>query len=95
MGPRSLAIAGAELTKLNAGLRQLVGVKSPGIFVVNVGEGSPANTSGLLPGDVILKADTFVLADPGDLLQVLNEANRSITLRIVRNKQPKTVVLRW
>src|SRR6476620_3093195 len=35
MGPRSQAVAGAEMTALNAGLRSLVGLNSPGIFVVN------------------------------------------------------------
>ncbi len=95
-GPRSLAIAGAELTGLNAGLRSLVGLNTPGIFVVNVALGTPANESGLLPGDVIVKADASPVGDPGDLIRVLRESNgSSIRLQIVRKKRPQTITLRW
>lgn len=96
MGPRSLAVAGAEMTALNAGLRSLVGLNSPGIFVVNVALGTPAKESGLLPGDVILRADASSVEDPGDLIRVLRDASgSSIRLRIVRNKKPQMIILRW
>lgn len=95
-GPRSLAIAGAELTGLNAGLRSLVGLNTPGIFVVNVALGTPANESGLLPGDVIVKADASPVGDPGDLIRVLRGSNgSSIRLQIVRKKRPQIITLRW
>lgn len=95
-GPRSLAVAGAEITALNAGLRALVGLSSPGIFVVNVALGTPASESGLKPADVILKADSSSVGDPGDLIRVLRESNgTSIRLRIFRNKKPQTITLRW
>ena len=95
-GPRSLAVAGAELTALNAGLRSLVGLNSPGIFVVNVAEGTPASESGLQPADVILKADASLVGDPGDLIRVLRESSGgSIRLHIVRKKKPQTITLRW
>jgi serine protease Do len=96
MGPRSLAVAGAEMTALNAGLRSLVGLNSPGIFVVNVALGTPAKESGLLPGDVILRAESSLVEDPGDLIRVLRDASgSSIKLRIVRNKKPQLITLRW
>jgi S1-C subfamily serine protease len=96
MGPRSLAVAGAEMTALNAGLRSLVGLNSPGIFVVNVALGTPAKESGLLPGDVILRAESSLVEDPGDLIRVLRDASgSSIKLRIVRNKKPQMITLRW
>jgi serine protease Do len=96
MGPRSLAVAGAEMTALNAGLRALVGLNSPGIFVVNVALGTPAKESGLLPGDVILKAETSLVEDPGDLIRVLRDASgSSIKLKIIRNKKPQLITLRW
>lgn len=95
-GPRSLAVAGAEITALNAGLKALVGLSSPGIFVVNVALGTPASESGLKPADVILKADSSTVGDPGDLIRVLRESNgTSIRLRIFRNKKPQTITLRW
>jgi S1-C subfamily serine protease len=95
-GPRSLAVAGAEITALNAGLKALVGLSSPGIFVVNVALGTPASESGLKPADVILRADSSPVGDPGDLIRVLRESNgTSIRLKIVRNKKPQTITLRW
>lgn len=95
-GPRSLAVAGAELTALNAELRSLVGLSSPGIFVVNVARGTPASESGLRSADVILKADASPVGDPGDLIRVLRESNgSSIRLQIVRKKKPQTITLRW
>ena len=95
-GPRSLAVAGAELTALNAELRSLVGLNSPGIFVVNVARGTPASESGLRSADVILKADASQVGDPGDLIRVLRESNgSSIRLEIVRKKKPQTITLRW
>lgn len=95
-GPRSLAVAGAEITALNAGLKSLVGLNSPGIFVVNVALGTPASESGLKPADVILKADSSTVGDPGDLIRVLRESNgTSIRLKIFRNKKPQTITLKW
>jgi serine protease Do len=96
MGSRSLPIAGAEMTALNAGLRSLVGLNSPGIFIVNVALGTPAKESGLLPGDVILRAESSLVEDPGDLIRVMRDASgSSIKLRIVRNKKPQLITLRW
>ena len=95
-GPRSIAIAGAEVTALNAGLRSLVGLNVPGIFVVNVALGTPAKESGLEPADVIIKAEGSPMGDPGDLIRALRESNgTSIRLQIVRKKRAQTITLRW
>lgn len=92
---RSIPILGAELTALNDGLRALVGLNTPGIFVVNVATGSPAGESGMREGDVILRAARLRVADPGDLIKLLSEARGSLRLEIVRMKKPETVTLRW
>ena len=95
-GPRSLGIAGAELTGLNADLGFYVGVTSPGIFVVNVALGTPAKESGLRPGDVIIKADASPVGNPGELIRVMRESTgSSIRLDIVRKRKPQTITLRW
>lgn len=95
-GPRSLGVAGAELTGLNADLGFYVGVTSPGIFVVNVALGTPAKESGLRPGDVIIKADASPVGNPGELIRVMRESTgSSIRLDIVRKRKPQTVTLRW
>lgn len=95
-GPRTLGVAGAELTGLNADLGSAVGISSRGIFVVNVALGTPAKESGLRSGDVIIKADASRVGDPGQLIRVMRAAtDNSIRLRIVRNKKPQTITLRW
>jgi S1-C subfamily serine protease len=95
-GPRTLALGGAELTELNPGLAALAGVESPGIFVVNVALGTPAKESGLRPGDVIVKAGSSPVGDPGELIRVLRESSgSSLRLDIIRNKKPQAITLRW
>jgi S1-C subfamily serine protease len=95
-GPRTLGVAGAELTGLNADLASAIGVSARGIFVVNVALGTPARESGLRSGDVITKADSSLVGDPGELIRVMRDAtDNSIKLRIVRNKKPQTITLRW
>jgi len=95
-GPRTLALAGAELTGLNSDLAALAGIDTPGIFVVNVALGTPAKESGLRSGDVIIKAGSSVVGDPGELIRVLRESNGSfLRLEIIRKKRPQTITLRW
>ena len=95
-GPRTLALAGAELTSLNTDLGALAGVDTPGIFVVNVALGTPAKESGLRPGDVIVRAGSSAVGDPGELIRVLRESNgSSLRLEIIRKKKPQTITLRW
>lgn len=88
--------AGAEFTALNDDLRELLGVKAEGVFVTNVIEDSPARTSGLRGGDVLLVADSIKLETPIDLVRAIRNADdRTIRLQIVRKKRPETVTLRW
>ncbi len=95
-GPRSLGVAGAELTGLNTDLGFYVGVTTPGIFVVNVALGTPAKESGLRPGDVIIRADASSVGNPGELIRVMRESTgSSIRLDIVRKRKPQTLTLRW
>jgi len=98
-GPRTITLVGAEFTALNEGLRSLVGLNAPGVFVVNVPPGSPAGASGLRQGDVILRAASERLRDPGDLMKLLIEASRvssqTMQLRILRQGKPQTIVLKW
>ena len=95
-GPRTLGVAGAELTELNPDLGSAIGIRSRGIFVVNVALGTPAKESGLRSGDVIVRADTSAVSDPGALIRVMRAAiDNSVALRIVRNKKTQTISLRW
>ncbi|MDP9177964.1 MAG: PDZ domain-containing protein [Gemmatimonadota bacterium] len=95
-GPRILALAGAELTELNPGLGALAGVDTPGVFIINVAVGTPAKESGLRPGDVIVKAGSLTISDPGELIRAFRESNGSLLrLEIIRKKKPQTITLRW
>lgn len=90
--------AGAEFTALNPDLRDALGVKSEGVFVTNVVEGSPARTAGLRGGDVIVKADSIKIEGPIDLvraIRIADEADRSVDLQIIRKRKAQTLVLRW
>jgi S1-C subfamily serine protease len=88
--------AGANFTALNADLRKALGVTREGVFVNSVAPGSPARVAGLRGGDVVLSADSIRLDGPLALVRAIREADdRSIRLGILRNRRPRTVLLRW
>ena len=95
-GTPSIGIAGAELTRLNDGLRELVKVRGEGLFVINVALGSPAGEAGLKSGDVIVRADRQVVQNPGQLIRMMTEAvDNSVVLQILRTHKARNIVLRW
>jgi len=93
--------AGAEFTALNDDLRDALGVKTSGVFVTNVMEGSPARAAGLRGGDIIVKADGIKVHGPVDLVGAIRNADsRSTTdhtmeLEILRRHKPQTLTLAW
>jgi len=98
-GIPSIAIAGAELTRLNGGLRDYVKVKGDGLFVVNVLLGTPAQEAGLRGGDVIVKAANQPLQNPGQLIRLMAEAAdrsvNSVQLLVLRQNKERKLTLRW
>jgi S1-C subfamily serine protease len=100
-GPGVYPFAGAEFTGLNDDLRDALGVKTSGVFVTNVMEGSAARTAGLRGGDIIVKADGIKVHGPIDLVGAIRNADsRSTTahtmeLEILRRHKPQTLTLRW
>lgn len=88
--------AGMEVIALNEDIREVLGVKPGGVFVINVVEGTPARIAGLKGGDVLLQADSVRLGTPIDLVNAIAEAEgRTIRLRIMRNRKPQTLTLSW
>lgn len=90
--------AGAEFTALNSDLCNLLDVKSEGVFVTNVVEGSAARNSGLRGGDIILKADGNKVITPIDLVQAIrtaDETDRTIVLQIMRKHRLQDLTLSW
>ena len=93
--------AGAEFTALNDDLRDALGVKTSGVFVTNVMEGSPARTAGLRGGDIIVKADGIKVHGPFDLVDAIRNADsrgttsHTMGLEVLRRNKPQTLTLRW
>lgn len=98
-GPTIVAIAGAELTQLNDGLREFANVKGDGIFVVNVTEPSIAANSGLRSGDVVIKIENELAQNPGQLIRFMEAAqlarSRQVMLQILRKQKEQNITLRW
>jgi hypothetical protein len=95
-GASGAIVAGAEVALINGGLRTVFAVDH-GALVVNVAPRSPAEQAGIVSGDVIVSAQ----GDPVTAIQVLQRAiqaagdRRSVTLDVVRAKQPQVITLRW
>ena len=95
-GTPSIAVAGAELTQLNEGLRELVNVKGDGIFVVNVTVPSIAGDAGLRSGDVIVRVEKQTVQNPGQLIRFMLEApDNSLLLQVLRKQKEQNLTLRW
>jgi serine protease Do len=95
-GVPSIAIAGAELTRLNDGLRDVLKVKGNGLFVINVVLGTPAEAAGLKSGDVIVRAAQELISNPGQLIRLMESAeNNSLVLQVLRKQRAQTLTLRW
>jgi serine protease Do len=90
--------AGAEFTALNPDLSEALGVKPEGVFVTSVSEGSPARLAGLRGGDIVVKADTFKIDSPIDLVQAIrtaDESDQTVVLQILRKHKTQSLTLRW
>ena len=98
-GTPSIAVAGAELTQLNEGLRDFAKIKGDGIFIVNVTEPSPAADAGLRSGDVIVRIENQLAQNPGQLIRFIEAAQmartRQVLLQILRKQKEQNITLRW
>ena len=95
-GSPSIAVAGAELTQLNDGLREILKLAGNGLFVIKVAMGTPAGASGLKSGDIIIKADREPVQNPGELIRVMRRTTENaMHLEILRNRKARVITLRW
>ena len=93
---REVPLAGAQLAELNAGLANALNVRDQGVLVVDVLPGSPALSSGLVPGDVILRADSLVVTSPLAIIRAIRMASdRSVILDLLRRGKTQKLTLRW
>lgn len=93
---REAPLAGAQLAELNPGLASVLNVRDQGVLVVDVLPGSPAMSSGLVPGDVIVRADTVTITSPLALIRAMRMASdRTVLLALLRRGRTLRVTLRW
>jgi Do/DeqQ family serine protease len=88
---------GVSLQPLTAELAQSLGLDgTKGAIVARVHPGSPADTAGLQPNDVITKFGTSLVDDYNHLQRLSSDAEpgTTIPLEIVRRKERKTVSLK-
>ena len=98
-GTGGSAVAGAEVTAMNADLREVFGTPR-GVLVLSVAAGSPAAQAGLRGGDVVVSADGRRIDSPAMLRAVIlradgDDGDHELPLEIVRKKATRTVTLRW
>jgi C-terminal processing protease CtpA/Prc len=93
-----LSVAGATMTTITDELEELTGV-SEGILVLRVAPGTPAATSGLRGGDVILKVNDDEVSGVRDLqIAVQRESTRGgkqVALTVSRQRKERTITLQW
>ena len=90
-----MVIAGATIVRTNADLRETFGVKS-GVLVLDVARGSPAYSSGLKGGDVIVSVGRVAVTSPLSIQRAIETADGTeLPLRIIRKKKEQPLTLRW
>ena len=90
-----MVIAGATIVRTNADLRETFGVKS-GVLVLDVARGSPAYSSGLKGGDVIVSVGRVAVTSPLSIQRAIETADGTeLPLRIIRKKKEQSLTLRW
>jgi C-terminal processing protease CtpA/Prc len=90
-----MVIAGATIVRTNADLRETFGVKS-GVLVLDVARGTPAYSSGLKGGDVIISAGRITVESPLSIQRAIETADGTeLPLRIIRKKREQSLTLRW
>lgn len=93
------SIAGAMMTTINEDLEELTGVDE-GILVLRVAPGTPAATSGLRGGDVIIRVNDEDCEGVRDLQRAVQRASsrggRSVSLVVNRKKKnEQAITLQW
>lgn len=92
------SIAGAMMTSITAELQELTGA-SAGILVLRVAPGTPASTSGLRGGDVIVRINDDDAEGVRDLQRAVQRVStrggRSVALVVSRRKVEQPITLQW
>jgi len=90
--PRAYLGVGTQPVVLPNDLRERLGLtQRTAVIVVNVTPDSPAAAAGLVIGDVIVTIAGHAIAEPGDLLTVLqpDRVGKTVTTSILRGGEPR------
>ena len=83
---------GVRVQDLNPDLGSYFGVNDgKGVLVVEVLKDTPAEKAGLKAGDVITKAGDRAVQDSEDLVRALRDADKKVTLTIMRKNASRTI----
>ena len=86
---------GASLSDVGPDLARVLKIEQ-GVLVNEVPEGTPAYNCGLRAGDVIVNVGgrSVTSVDEVRMLAVLRGENRSVTLQIIRDKKPRSIIVK-
>jgi S1-C subfamily serine protease len=92
------SIAGAMMTSITSELESLTGVDE-GILVLRVAPGTPAATSGLRGGDVIVRVNDDDVEGVADLQRAVQRAStrgeRRVPMVVSRKQKETAITLQW
>jgi len=92
------SVAGAAMTTITDDLEELTGVDE-GILVLRVAPGTPAASSGLRGGDVIIRINDAAAETVRDLQQAVQRASsrgeRRVPLLVTRKQRERPITLQW
>jgi membrane-associated protease RseP (regulator of RpoE activity) len=92
---RFSGLAGAHMETITPGLGETIGV-GRGVLVISVPPGGPAHESGLVDGDVIVKADGRSIGSVAELRRLIAGSDgRAVKLDVARKGKVRQVTLRW
>ena len=92
---RQPGLAGARIEPLSRDLASKLGVES-GLYVFSVAPETPSERAGLRAGDVIIGTAGNALVSLAQLQRALQSASaRALELDVVRDRERRTVTLRW
>jgi len=90
------ALVGAQTAVVDQELGENFGVEA-GVLLTHVADPSPARSSGLKSGDVIVRADGEDVTSVPQLRRIINAAGdeRRVELKVVRSRRTIPITLRW
>jgi S1-C subfamily serine protease len=86
---------GSQPVSLSQQAKDLAGGQERGLLVIQVAEGGPAATGGVLQGDILVKLDGTAISNADDLQGLLspNRVGTSVTASVVRGGELREVTL--